>query len=728
VIRAVVATALLLLVPGGALAQTFIPLGATWKYLDDGSDAGTAWQARTFADAGWASGPAQLGYGDGDEATVVSFGGNASDKHITTYFRHHFNVADPNAVAGLELRILRDDGAIAFVNGVEVLRSNMPVGAVGFDTVATSPISGPAETELRSYFLDIAVLLPGDNVLAIEVHQSGPTSSDISLDVELAVPPAPGPASLERGPYLQLGTDDGVHVRWRTDEAVDSIVDWGADPNSLTSQVVIWGQRFEHEITTSGLVADARYYYSVGSSQGILAGGDADHFFDTSPVAGTAKPVRIWVIGDSGECGVSAQGCTDATAVMNRYLEFAGAETADVWLMLGDNAYSIGTDAQFTAGVFDVYPDVLRNTVLWPAPGNHEFGASDSPTQSGPYYDTFTMPTNGEAGGEPSGTEAYYSFDYANVHFVSLDSHDTSRAIGGAMYNWLEDDLMGTAQDFIVVYWHHPPYTKGSHDSDDPNDSDGRMKEMREWFLPLIEAYGVDLQLTGHSHSYERSILIDGHYDVSSTFDPNHVVDGGDGDPNGDGGYAKPTLGPASHEGTIYSVVGSSSKNSGGLSLHPVMQVAVNYEGSLVVDVHYNRMDGTFIDKDGIIQDRFRVERGDSNDDDADGVPNASDNCRYVANGDQAASAQEGFEDVGCECLCGDVNRNCGIDSSDALEIVLDAGFAPPQVTFDEDHCDVNGDSACNSSDALEILLFSGFAPPQLDFSATNCAFNQGLP
>ena len=123
---------------------------------------------------------------------------------------------------------------------------------------------------------------------------------------------------------------------------------------------------------------------------------------------------------------------------------------------------------------------MLRNHVLWPVPGNHEFGASDSPTQSGPYYEGFTLPTAAEAGGVASGTEAYYSYDYGNVHFVALDSHDTNRdapstpqtnicpgdGSGGAMYNWLCEDLAATTQDFIISYWHHPPYTRGSHDSD----------------------------------------------------------------------------------------------------------------------------------------------------------------------------------------------------------------------------------------------------------------------
>jgi hypothetical protein len=320
---------------------------------------------------------------------------------------------------------------------------------------------------------------------------------------------------------------------------------------------------------------------------------------------------------------VSPTGCANAAAVANVYLTFAGGRLADVWMMPGDNAYPIGSENQYTAGVFDTYPEILRNHVLWPSPDNHEFGASDSPTQTGPYYEAFRMPTGGEAGGWPSGSEAYYAFDHGNVHFVVLDSHDTSRAApanptanvrpagqGGAMYQWLCTDLANTDRDRVIAYWHHPPYTKGSHDSDDPADSLGALFEMREHFVPVLEHFGVDLQLTGHSHSYERSVLIDGHYGTSSEFGPQHVKDGGDGDPQGDGAYWKPTLGPAPHEGTVYSVVGSSSFTSGGPLNHPIMTVSINQLGSMVIDVEGPVLDGYWIDTTGTVRDHFRIAKG----------------------------------------------------------------------------------------------------------------------
>ena len=89
--------------------------GAIWSYLDDGSDPGLLWRDPAFNDVLWQTGPAELGYGDGDEATVVSFGPDVANKYISTYFRHTFNIADASSVAGLTLRLLRDDGAVVYL-------------------------------------------------------------------------------------------------------------------------------------------------------------------------------------------------------------------------------------------------------------------------------------------------------------------------------------------------------------------------------------------------------------------------------------------------------------------------------------------------------------------------------------------------------------------------------------------------------------------------------------
>ena len=164
------------------------------------------------------------------------------------------------------------------------------------------------------------------------------------------------------------------------------------------------------------------------------------------------------------------------------------------------------------------------------------------------------LPRDGEAGGLRSGTEAYYSFDYANIHFIVLESFETNRSANGAMMTWLRDDLLAHDQPWVIAFWHHPPYSKGSHNSD----SETELVQMRQNALPILEGAGVDLVLGGHSHSYERSFLIDGHYGNSGGFNNNNVVDGGNGRPAGDGAYQKATLGAAPHEGAVYVVAGSS--------------------------------------------------------------------------------------------------------------------------------------------------------------------------
>ncbi|MBC8263208.1 MAG: metallophosphoesterase, partial [Anaerolineales bacterium] len=161
------------------------PTGSTWKYLDDGSDQGAAWRQPEFDASGWASGAAQLGYGDGDEATVVSYGGDAGNKHITTYFRHSFDVADASIFESLTLRVLRDDGAVIYLNGTEVFRANMPDGAIGYSTLAASAVYGDDESKFFAASVDPGPLNDGPNVLAAEIHQTAVTSSDISFDLEL---------------------------------------------------------------------------------------------------------------------------------------------------------------------------------------------------------------------------------------------------------------------------------------------------------------------------------------------------------------------------------------------------------------------------------------------------------------------------------------------------------------------------------------------------------------
>lgn len=403
-------------------------------------------------------------------------------------------------------------------------------------------------------------------------------------------------ANVVRGPYLQSASSDSMIVRWRTDTATDSRVQYGTSAGSLTFLASNATSTTEHIVKLTGLSPNTTYFYNVGSGSAVQAG-DASYYFKSSPAAGTSVPTRIWVIGDAGT-GTSGQ-----AAVYNAYRNHTGSTYTDFWMMLGDNAYNSGTDAEYQAKMFNMYPEMMRQSPLWATIGNHDGTSADSATQTGPYYDIHSFPKNAEAGGVASGTEAYYSFNYGNIHVIVLDSNETSRSTTGAMMNWMKADLANVTATWLIAIWHHPPYTKGSHNSD----TETNLIEMRTNFLPILENYGVDLVLTGHSHSYERSKFIDGHYGLSSTYNSSFEINGGSGRVDGTGAYTKTASLP--HSGAVYSVVGASGQVSGGLLNHPAMFISLNELGSMVIDVSGTTMDLKYLNNNGTLRDYFTISK-----------------------------------------------------------------------------------------------------------------------
>ena len=402
------------------------------------------------------------------------------------------------------------------------------------------------------------------------------------------------------GPYLQTGTQQSVVVCWYTDVPTDSRVSYGLSVGELDHVVDDAALVTDHFVLIDGLVAGTEYFYSIGTSSGVLAGDEVGYQFTTSPRVGSTESVRIWAIGDSGT------GTDDARAVRDAFLGFSADREADLWFMLGDNAYALGRKAEYMVKAFDMYPSILRSTVLWPTYGNHDGFDGNSEMETGGYFDVFSLPRDGQAGGVASGTEAYYSFDYANIHFVGLESYEMGREIGSPMLSWLSQDLAATDQTWLIGVWHHPMYSKG-HDSDAEIES----IEMREWVLPMFESAGVDLVLTAHSHSYERSGLLGGHYGDSSTFDPSTMlIDGGNGQADGDGVYAKPSAELTPNEGAVFVVAGASGRVDSGAYDHPANIVNINELGSMVIDIEGTRLDAKFLDSKGVVRDYFTITKG----------------------------------------------------------------------------------------------------------------------
>ncbi len=601
----VVWTVIALTVP--AFAQSdLIPLGSSWKYLDNGDSLWINWRTPEFDDQHWKISNAKFGYGSGDEATTIDAGPIPNHKFITTYFRKSFTVANPAASSQYRLRLRRVDGAVVYLNGREVFRSNMPAGWVSYITLATAAVSPAEANTLVETQISASALVPGLNHIAVEVHKNNGLGAIKSFDLSLtadgtvAPPPPSGNIAVVRGPYLQMGTPNSVIVRWRTATPTDSRVNYGDNSNRLNLATTESPLTTEHSLKLTNLSPNTKYYYSVGTSSQTLAGGDETYAFVTAPLI--AKPTRVWVLGDAGT------NTDDQRRVRDAYARFTGARGTDLWLMLGDNAYVDGKDDEYQRAVFEMYPTFLRQAVLWPTIGNHDTAGSINPPDDLPYYQMFTLPRNAEAGGLASGTEDYYSFNYGNIHFVCLDSMTNEVKPDSPMLRWLMNDLAANTKQWLIAYWHHPPYTKGSHDSD----VEYVEIAMRQHVLPILEAYGVDLVLSGHSHSYERSFLLDGHYGFSGTFSGNHKKNGGSGRPTEGGAYTKHTLGPSAHEGAVYIVAGSSGQATGGALNHPAMFISLNNLGSMVLDVDGHRLEAKFLRETGEVADHFTINKGNS--------------------------------------------------------------------------------------------------------------------
>lgn len=203
--------------PPAVERQIFPLLGTGWKYLDDGTDQGTPWRGSDFDDSGWSNGIAQLGFGDGDEATVIRQTNSLGHTNITCYFRHAFHIASPASIPNLFIRFRRDDGIVVYLNGTEIIRDNMPEGAaVAWSTLASTDAFDDGD-QVFTRVLSSELIVGGNNVIAAEVHQRDRFSTDLTFALGLSTLNI-GTTFLvntrQSWKYLDDGTDQGAV--WRT--------------------------------------------------------------------------------------------------------------------------------------------------------------------------------------------------------------------------------------------------------------------------------------------------------------------------------------------------------------------------------------------------------------------------------------------------------------------------------------------------------------------------------
>jgi hypothetical protein len=426
--------------------------------------------------------------------------------------------------------------------------------------------------------------------------------------------------TLTRGPYLQSQTNSSIKIMWRTSDSTNSVVRYGSSAGNLINVITDSVRTKNHIVKIPNLTAKTKYYYNVGYNTTILAGGNEQHHFYTAINPNDTSGFRFWVTGDFGG------GNNEQIKVRRWFENYIKTNEVNNWLWLGDNVYSDGTDAEYTAKVFDNYygyDSIFRFLPFYPIPGNHDYNSVNSSganeNHKGPYYDLVEVFKNAEMGGIPSNTETYYSYDYGNVHFLALNSELYLTLLfwdaGSTYKTWLENDLKNTTKKFKVAYWHQPPYSKGSHDSDVGYEV--FMRAMREKVLPILEKYGVDLVLNGHSHVYERSYLINKHYNYSYYFNrTTMLVDSSSGNPDSNRTYVKYTYGPNKDKGTVYAVIGNSGKSEEeNGKMHPVMYTKFAADkgvGSTILEVKGNVLTASYYKDNGELFDKFRIIKQDS--------------------------------------------------------------------------------------------------------------------
>ena len=470
--------------------------GDLWKYFKGTSTPaiqGTNhWYNIHFNDDAWLGpSPSGFGFGDCDDGTALN---DMQNNYLSVFTRKAFVVENASSITRLALGIDYDDGALVFLNGVEIARLNLPGGVIAHNTPASgnheaSRGEGAANPNPKEFYqIDPTLLISGTNVIAASVHNVSLGSSDVSLIVELYTNTA-----LIRGPFIQMpNPGNTAAIVWQTSAPGDSEVDYGLDLTYSSGTVSNPGLTRDHTVHLENLVPGTSYYYRVRSNGEVLSEGN---FFRTRPNAD--QNFRVVVIGDHG------QGTAGMYAIANRI----NARTDfDAIFTTGDNIYGVspcnmdGAPGWYDPFFFQLYGPSMKRTTMFPTLGNHDWD-----TAAGQYMvDYFRLPTNGPV----NHIGKNYSFEFGNMHVISIDTEpyeDNTTATINEINAWIESDLAAATQRWKIALLHRPPYTsQGNH-----NDN----ARVKEHVVPRLNAAGVHAVFQGHNHFYERINAINGaHY------------------------------------------------------------------------------------------------------------------------------------------------------------------------------------------------------------------------
>lgn len=455
-------------------------LAASWFLIQEGTPLSYLKGLQTPA-AGWSSPSFQtgsewttsadgfgIGYGDGDDKTVLT---DMQNGYMTVYVRAHFTLGPELAnIKTLVFHVSFDDGFIAYLNGTEIARASMPPGAAAASTPA---FDHEVTVGTATFSVIPSLLVPGDNVFAVEVHNASLGSSDLSFIPVLlgSEETTPVDALIVRGPYLQQVGRSSALVVWETDKAAPSVVDYGPTP-ALGVRQEDPSLVQHHVVALQGLPPATQHHYQVQSATLPSPVGS----FSTE--LNQADPIRIGVFGDT------RSNHADHASVVAGLVSDHPLLALHVGDLVSDGSVASDWDT-----FFGIEKELLRNAPLYPVLGNHENTGDE-------YISIFELPAD-----SPS-AERYYSMRYGPVRVWALDQYSHAYDTGSEQYTWLSQTLASAAQDpsirHKVVVMHHGPYDSGSH---------GSNLTVRDDLVPLFEQYGVSVVFSGHDHDYERGTV-----------------------------------------------------------------------------------------------------------------------------------------------------------------------------------------------------------------------------
>ena len=487
----VLAWLILLHLPALAYEGTLVRVGDSWKYFK-GTNAPsalrTAWQQITFDDSTWLTGVGGFSIGQQYDENTLLF--DMPTRYLSAFFRKKFTVNELQGMKWLTLRIDYDDGFLAYLNGTEVARRGFASGAdVSFDTPAASLGRTWGEEINLTAFTNL--LVTGENVLAIELHNSSLGNSTAVLVTELV-------ANFTRGPFVQNVSSNHAQVIWRTPAPADTKLEFGTS-SALGNALIDSNRVTTHVVTLTNLPPDSVIFYRATSVEGTQAVAGAIESFKTLKTRGA---VSFMVFADSG---TGSLGQFQIADVIRR-------AAPDLVLHVGDVMYYSFNVLAADMKCLSIYQPHKKSTPYFFAFGNHDLYSGDSP-----FLETFYLPTN-----SLTGTEHFYSFDHGDVHFSALfvpvralDALFPNYYLGDdtLQFRWLTNDLARTSKPWKILFFHCPLNTCGPHRYDSDQGVFDRL-ELQRLLLPVARQYGVQLVLNGHDHTFQRFAPMNGVHGV----------------------------------------------------------------------------------------------------------------------------------------------------------------------------------------------------------------------